>query len=234
MVQAYGKRAAAVIDWFYELARELDRTIMVRLVKGAYWDTEIKQAQVDGMRDFSVFTQKAATDVSYICCAKKLLDYSSRIYPQFATHNAHTVCAILNMARHNQSYEFQRLHGMGEALHKLVLEEEKTRCRIYAPVGAHRDLLAYLVRRLLENGANSSFVNQLVNEDVSPELIVADPFEVLKFETRFHNQMVTKPMTFISPSDQILLDGICEILMISKISRMLDRVLKCIIGSPSQ
>lgn len=199
VVQAYSKRATAVIDWLYELARELDRKIMVRLVKGAYWDTEIKQAQVDGMRDFSVFTQKAATDVSYICCAKKLLDYSNRIYPQFATHNAHTVCAILNMARHNQSYEFQRLHGMGEALHKLVLEEEKTRCRIYAPVGAHRDLLAYLVRRLLENGANSSFVNQLVNEDVSPELIVADPFEVLKFETRFHNQMVAKPSDIYQP-----------------------------------
>ena len=199
VVQAYSKRAAAVIDWLYELARELDRTIMVRLVKGAYWDTEIKQAQVDGMRDFPVFTEKAATDVSYICCAKKLLDYSDRIYPQFATHNAHTVCAILNMARRNQSYEFQRLHGMGETLHKLVLEEENTRCRIYAPVGAHRDLLAYLVRRLLENGANSSFVNQLVNEDVSPELIVADPFEVLKIETRFHNQMVAKPSAIYQP-----------------------------------
>ena len=199
VVQAYGKRAAAVIDWFYELARELDRTIMVRLVKGAYWDTEIKQAQVDGVRDFPVFTEKAATDLSYICCAKKLLDYSDRIYPQFATHNAHTVCAILNMAGHNQSYEFQRLHGMGEALHKLIHEEERTRCRIYAPVGAHRDLLAYLVRRLLENGANSSFVNQIVNQDVSPELIAADPFEFLKFKTQFPNQMVTKPNDIYQP-----------------------------------
>ena len=202
VVQAYGKRAAAVIDWFYELARELDRTIMVRLVKGAYWDTEIKQAQVDGVRDFPVFTEKAATDLSYICCAKKLLDYSDRIYPQFATHNAHTVCAILNMAGHNQSYEFQRLHGMGEALHKLIHEEERTRCRIYAPVGAHRDLLAYLVRRLLENGANSSFVNQIVNQDVSPELIAADPFEFLKFKTQFPNQMVTKPNDIYQPERQ--------------------------------
>ena len=202
VVQAYGKRAAAVIDWFYELARELDRTIMVRLVKGAYWDTEIKQAQVDGVRDFPVFTEKAATDLSYICCAKKLLDYSDRIYPQFATHNAHTVCAILNMAGHNQSYEFQRLHGMGEALHKLIHEEEKARCRIYAPVGAHRDLLSYLVRRLLENGANSSFVNQIVNQDVSPELIAADPFEFLKFKTQFPNQIVTKPNDIYQPERQ--------------------------------
>ena len=199
VIQAYGKRAAAVIDWLYKLARELDRKIMVRLVKGAYWDTEIKQAQVDGVRDFPVFTEKAATDVSYICCAKKLLNYSDRIYPQFATHNAHTVCAILSMAGHNQSYEFQRLHGMGEALHKLVLEEGKTRCRIYAPVGAHRDLLAYLVRRLLENGANSSFVNQIVDKDVSPELIATDPFEVLEFKTRSHNQIVAKPKDIYQP-----------------------------------
>lgn len=179
VVQAYGKRAAAVIDWLYALSAELDRSIMVRLVKGAYWDTEIKQAQVDGVAGFPVFAKKAATDVSYICCARKLLDYNDRIYPQFATHNAHTVAAILEMASHNHSYEFQRLHGMGDALHQLVLEQEETRCRIYAPVGAHRDLLAYLVRRLLENGANSSFVNQIVDEEVSPALIAADPFDDL-------------------------------------------------------
>lgn len=199
VVQAYGKRAAAVIDWFYELAAELDREFMVRLVKGAYWDTEIKQAQVDGVEGFPVFTKKAATDVSYICCASKLLDYSDRIYPQFATHNAHTVSAILKMAKHNQSYEFQRLHGMGEALHDLVITQENTRCRIYAPVGAHRDLLAYLVRRLLENGANSSFVNQIVDEEVSPEVIAEDPFWILDIAPANENEIVVKPNDIYQP-----------------------------------
>jgi RHH-type transcriptional regulator, proline utilization regulon repressor / proline dehydrogenase / delta 1-pyrroline-5-carboxylate dehydrogenase len=177
VVQAYGKRAAHVIDWLYGLSARLERRIMVRLVKGAYWDTEIKRAQIDGVVDFPVFTQKPATDVSYICCARKLLSMTDRIYPQFATHNAHTVAAILELADNPGSYEFQRLHGMGEAMHKLVLAGEGTRCRIYAPVGAHRDLLAYLVRRLLENGANSSFVNQIVNEAVPVSAIVADPFD---------------------------------------------------------
>jgi len=178
VVQAYGKRAEPVLDWLHALAGKLDRRLMVRLVKGAYWDTEIKRAQIDGVEDFPVFTRKAASDVSYICCARKLLGMTDRIYPQFATHNAHSVAAILEMAgdKDNQSFEFQRLHGMGEALHRLVLTGEGTRCRIYAPVGAHRDLLAYLVRRLLENGANSSFVNQIVDEDVPVAEIVADPF----------------------------------------------------------
>ncbi len=180
VVQAYGKRAPAVIDWLHALATALDRKIMVRLVKGAYWDSEIKQAQVDGVADFPVFTQKPATDISYICCARKLIDYSDRIYPQFATHNAHTVSAILGMATDARSFEFQRLHGMGEALHQIVLDRENTRCRIYAPVGAHRDLLAYLVRRLLENGANSSFVNQIVDEKVEPDEIAEDPFFLLE------------------------------------------------------
>ena len=178
VVQAYGKRAGLVIDWLHQLATTLDRKIMVRLVKGAYWDTEMKRAQVEGLPDFTLFTSKTATDVSYIANARKLLGYADRIYPQFATHNAHTVAAILEMAG-DVEYEFQRLHGMGERLHDIVLREEKTRCRIYAPVGAHRDLLAYLVRRLLENGANSSFVNQIVDEDVAPEDIASDPFEDL-------------------------------------------------------
>ncbi|MFZ2101541.1 MAG: bifunctional proline dehydrogenase/L-glutamate gamma-semialdehyde dehydrogenase PutA [Oricola sp.] len=176
VVQAYGKRARHAIDWLHGLAEKLDRRIMVRLVKGAYWDTEIKRAQSDGVEDFPVFTRKEATDVSYICCAAKLLGMTDRIYPQFATHNAHTVAAILEMAGDRDAFEFQRLHGMGEALHRIVLAGEKTRCRIYAPVGAHRDLLAYLVRRLLENGANSSFVNQIVNASVPVRDIVADPF----------------------------------------------------------
>ena len=183
VVQAYGPRAGLVLDTLYQMAERHDRKLMVRLVKGAYWDTEIKRAQVEGVDGFPVFTQKAATDVSYIANARKLLGMTDRIYPQFATHNAHTVSAILHMAD-DQPFEFQRLHGMGETLHQLVMEQNQTRCRIYAPVGAHRDLLAYLVRRLLENGANSSFVNQIVDENVPPEEVAADPFEPVKKPAR--------------------------------------------------
>ncbi|HKK98182.1 MAG TPA: bifunctional proline dehydrogenase/L-glutamate gamma-semialdehyde dehydrogenase PutA, partial [Marivita sp.] len=182
VVQAYGRRAGDVIDGIHAMAERYDRRIMVRLVKGAYWDTEIKHAQVEGLADFPVFTRKAASDVSYIAHARRLLSLTDRIYPQFATHNAHTVAAVLDMANgiDPKAYEFQRLHGMGEALHDIVHTDEGTRCRIYAPVGPHRDLLAYLVRRLLENGANSSFVNQIVDEDVPPETVAACPFEALK------------------------------------------------------
>ncbi len=180
VVQAYGRRAGAAIDWLYALAERLDRKIMVRLVKGAYWDAEVKRAQVMGLESFPVFTRKQATDVSYIANAKKLLGMTDRIYPQFATHNAHTVAAILDMATDRRAFEFQRLHGMGERLHDIVLTDNGTRCRIYAPVGAHRDLLAYLVRRLLENGANSSFVNQIVNEEVSPEVVAACPITAME------------------------------------------------------
>jgi RHH-type transcriptional regulator, proline utilization regulon repressor / proline dehydrogenase / delta 1-pyrroline-5-carboxylate dehydrogenase len=179
VVQAYGKRALPVIDWIRALAVQLGRKIMVRLVKGAYWDTEIKRAQVHGLEGFPVFTRKAATDISYICCARHLLGMTDRLYPQFATHNAHTVASILEMGADTETYEFQRLHGMGEALHEHVRMESNVRCRIYAPVGPHRDLLAYLVRRLLENGANSSFVNQIVNGEVPARDIAGDPFERL-------------------------------------------------------
>jgi len=190
VVQAYGPRTRAAIDALHDMAMRLDRKLMVRLVKGAYWDAEVKRAQVEGLDGFPVFTSKKATDISYIACARKLMGLTDRIYPQFATHNAHTVAAILHMARDMgvtpDRYEFQRLHGMGETLHKIVLKEEGTRCRIYAPVGAHEDLLAYLVRRLLENGANSSFVNMIVDEDVPPEVVAADPFDdtVREFEIR--------------------------------------------------
>ena len=180
VVQAYGRRAGAVIDWLHALATRLDRKIMVRLVKGAYWDTEVKRAQVLGLTSFPVFTRKQATDVSYIANARKLLGLTDRIYPQFATHNAHTVAAILEMATDPRAYEFQRLHGMGERLHDIVLTDHGTRCRIYAPVGAHRDLLAYLVRRLLENGANSSFVNQIVNEEVPPAMVATCPLTAME------------------------------------------------------
>ena len=180
VVQAYGQRANSVIDWLHQLAVQTNRRLMVRLVKGAYWDSEIKRAQELGLASFPVFTTKAATDISYLACARKLLSMSDKLYPQFATHNAHTVQAILHMSREMQvnthGFEFQRLHGMGESLHGLVKQDNHTRCRIYAPVGAHKDLLAYLVRRLLENGANSSFVNQVMDRNVSAEVVAADPF----------------------------------------------------------
>lgn len=199
VVQTYGRRAAPVIDWLHALAEKLDRRIMVRLVKGAYWDSEIKRAQVEGLQDFPVFTRKSATDVSYVCCAARLLGMTDRIYPQFATHNATTVAAILALGQDKSKYEFQRLHGMGEVLHRKVMETENTRCRIYAPVGPHRDLLAYLVRRLLENGANSSFVNQIVDENVPPSVIAADPFETLEADMAKPAPHILLPENLFAP-----------------------------------
>ncbi len=201
VVQAYGRRAGAVIDWLHALSTRLDRKIMIRLVKGAYWDAEVKRAQVLGLTSFPVFTRKQSTDVSYIACARKLLTLTDRIYPQFATHNAHTVAAILHLAQDigvtPMDYEFQRLHGMGERLHDIVLTDQSTRCRIYAPVGAHRDLLAYLVRRLLENGANSSFVNQIVDEDVPPAQVAACPLTAVQALTAIPSPaLATGPILF--------------------------------------
>jgi len=175
VVQAFGRR-----DWLYALAKRLDRKIMVRLVKGAYWDTEIKRAQVLGLDDYPVFTRKVNTDVCYLACVKKLLSMTDRIYPQFATHNAHSVAAVLHLAKDDDNFEFQRLHGMGESLYDFVVRDQKARCRIYAPVGKHQDLLAYLVRRLLENGANSSFVNQIVDTSIAPEDIARDPIDQIQ------------------------------------------------------
>jgi RHH-type transcriptional regulator, proline utilization regulon repressor / proline dehydrogenase / delta 1-pyrroline-5-carboxylate dehydrogenase len=173
-VQAYQKRAPAVIDWLSEAAQASGRRLMVRLVKGAYWDTEIKRAQERGLPDFPVFTRKPATDLCYLACAKRLIAARPKLYPQFATHNALTVATILELAG-DKSFEFQRLHGMGEALYAQVHEREGFDCRIYAPVGSHKELLAYLVRRLLENGANSSFVNA-VNDPAAPvESLLAPP-----------------------------------------------------------
>lgn len=201
VVQAYGRRAGPVIDWLQALAERLDRKIMVRLVKGAYWDAEIKRAQVMGLDGFPVFTRKEATDASYIANAAKLLGMTDRIYPQFATHNAHTVAAVLHIAESRgvdrMAFEFQRLHGMGERLHDIVLEGQGTRCRIYAPVGAHRDLLAYLVRRLLENGANSSFVNQIVDEDVPPSEVAACPLNVVSGMALPNPAIPTGPAIFL-------------------------------------
>jgi len=197
VVQAYSPRASAVIDWIDALARKLDRRFMVRLVKGAYWDTEIKRAQTLGLDGFPVFTNKAATDISYIANARKLLSMTDRIYPQFATHNAHSVAAILSMGADRNAYEFQRLHGMGGALHDQVIAKHGTKCRVYAPVGAHKDLLAYLVRRLLENGANSSFVNQIVDVNVAPEVVAADPFALA--DTMTANPMILNAKELFIP-----------------------------------
>ncbi len=199
VVQAYSKRAGPVVDWLHGLAGERDRKLMVRLVKGAYWDAEIKRAQVEGLAGFPVFTRKAATDVSYLCCARRLLAMTDRIYPQFATHNAHTVAAIVELAPDLSAFEFQRLHGMGEALHRTVMAAEGTRCRIYAPVGAHRDLLAYLVRRLLENGANSSFVNQIVDETVPAAEVATDPFDLIDRADGAGNPAIARPAGLYAP-----------------------------------
>jgi len=194
VVQAYGPRAAFVLDWLYALSKKLDRRIMVRLVKGAYWDTEVKRAQVLGLSGYPVFTRKVNTDISYLACARKLLDMQDRIYPQFATHNAHTTSAVLRMAGNNlDGFEFQRLHGMGEGLHDVLRQQNGTRCRIYAPVGAHRDLLAYLVRRLLENGANSSFVNQAYDKNIPPRAIVSDPIAAHLDHQSAHNSNIPMP-----------------------------------------
>ncbi|MEQ9814809.1 MAG: bifunctional proline dehydrogenase/L-glutamate gamma-semialdehyde dehydrogenase PutA [Azospirillaceae bacterium] len=201
VVQAYGKRAPHVLDWLYRLAETHDRRIMVRLVKGAYWDSEIKRAQVMGLDGFPVFTRKVATDVSYLACARQLLGMTDRIYPQFATHNAHTVAAVRALAGDGRDdYEFQRLHGMGEALYETVRRQGGLRCRVYAPVGAHRDLLAYLVRRLLENGANSSFVHQIVDESVAPETIATDPFDALaRLGNAVANPAILAPEAIFGP-----------------------------------
>ncbi len=199
VVQAFGKRGSFVIDWLYALATQLDRKIMVRLVKGAYWDSEIKLAQMNGIEDFPVFTSKSATDISFICCASQLLGMTDRIYPQFATHNAHSVAAIMEIAGNARNFEFQRLHGMGEGLHGFLLKDRNVRSRIYAPVGAHRELLAYLVRRLLENGANNSFVSQLSNPQVKTEDIAADPFETLAADREKAKQKVIYPCDIYQP-----------------------------------
>ncbi|MCC0017223.1 MAG: bifunctional proline dehydrogenase/L-glutamate gamma-semialdehyde dehydrogenase PutA [Rhodobiaceae bacterium] len=178
-VQAYGKRALTVIDWLAAVASRTGHKVPVRLVKGAYWDTEVKRAQEAGLPDFPVFTRKPSTDVSYLACARRLLSRRDVFYPQFATHNAHTVAAVHAMAGNAGGYEFQRLHGMGQAIYDAVVPADGlgVPCRIYAPVGGHEDLLAYLVRRLLENGANTSFVNRLADDEAPIGEIVRDPVE---------------------------------------------------------
>ena len=194
-LQAYQKRAYPAVDWLAELARSNGRRLMLRLVKGAYWDTEIKLAQEGGHDGYTVFTRKASTDVSYIACARRILSHADAFFPQFATHNAHTLATIVEMAGPRRDYEFQRLHGMGEALYGQVVEgDQALPCRIYAPVGSHEDLLPYLVRRLLENGANTSFVNRIVDERAPVDDIIADPLEKMRgLATKPHPHIPTPP-----------------------------------------
>ena len=177
VVQAYQKRAPFVIDWLADMAHRHQRRLMVRLVKGAYWDTEIKLSQELALSGYPVYTRKVNTDVCFLVCARQLLADREAFYPQFATHNAHTIAAVLELAGGRRDFEFQRLHGMGEELYEQVVETGgiNAPCRIYAPVGEHEDLLAYLVRRLLENGANSSFVNRVQDEDLPVDQLIADP-----------------------------------------------------------
>ncbi|MBD3586053.1 bifunctional proline dehydrogenase/L-glutamate gamma-semialdehyde dehydrogenase PutA [Salinimonas sp. HHU 13199] len=190
-VQAYQKRGLHVIDWLRKLTEDTGRTMMVRLVKGAYWDTEIKLSQQAGVDTFPVFTRKSSTDVSYHACANRLLDYRDTLYPQFATHNAYTASVILELAGGDKNgFEFQCLHGMGDTLYDQVVSEDKIQCRVYAPVGDHEDLLAYLVRRLLENGANSSFVNAIVDDEKPVESLLEDPVEkTQRLKNRYNHQI---------------------------------------------
>ena len=176
-VQAYQKRAVQLIDWLAALAGQAGRRMMVRLVKGAYWDAEIKLSQVEGQDGYPVFTRKPATDLSYQACARRLLDSRHLLHPQFATHNAYSAAVVLELAGDSEGFEFQRLHGMGEELHDQLLDAVGVPCRIYAPVGEHEDLLAYLARRLLENGANTSFVHNAVNESAPVDALLEDPVE---------------------------------------------------------
>lgn len=199
-VQAYQKRAEEVIDFVVDLARSYDRPMMIRLVKGAYWDTEIKRAQERGLRDYPVFTRKAVTDLNYQHCAQKLLDLRPLIFSQFATHNALTVATVLALAGDTKGYEFQRLHGMGDALYRRLLAiRPELACRVYAPVGNHRDLLAYLVRRLLENGANSSFVSVAADKDISAEKLIVRPEDVVGKAEAARHPKLPRPLDLFGP-----------------------------------
>lgn len=191
-LQAYQKRAIFVCDYLYELATQANKKMLVRLVKGAYWDSEIKHSQQLGVDEFPVFTRKSSTDVSYHACANRLLAYRDYIYPQFATHNAYTASIILELAAEDkEGFEFQCLHGMGDTLYDEIVREQGIQCRIYAPVGEHQDLLAYLVRRLLENGANSSFVNAIVDDSKPVESLLKDPVErTLRLPTKYNKRVV--------------------------------------------
>ena len=234
-VQAYQKRALPVIHWLIDLARRQRRIIPVRLVKGAYWDTEIKRGQEFGLADYPVFTRKAGTDTSYLAAARALLSAPDHIFPQFATHNAHTLAAVQVFAGKNRKFEFQRLHGMGEALYELYegairLSRGGAATRIYAPVGSHEDLLAYLVRRLLENGANTSFVNRLANDKAPLEEMIVDPVKRLIGAESKRNPRIAKPQDIFSgrlnSRGFVLSDPVTSSRLISAMRRAMD------VGSP--
>ncbi|MCG7393668.1 bifunctional proline dehydrogenase/L-glutamate gamma-semialdehyde dehydrogenase PutA [Microvirga sp. ACRRW] len=199
-IQSYQKRAGSVIDAIAAMAEKYDRQMMVRLVKGAYWDTEVKRAQERGLDDYPVFTRKAMTDLHYVACAEKMLSLRPRIYPQFATHNALTVASIIERAGGTEGYEFQRLHGMGEALYARLLEDNPgLACRAYAPVGGHRDLLAYLVRRLLENGANSSFVSVAADPNVPVQALLKRPADIIVSADQARHPKLPLPRDLYGP-----------------------------------
>src|SRR5271155_4800028 len=199
-VQAYQKRALPVIGWLADLAGRGARRLMVRLVKGAYWDSEIKRAQERGLDGYPVYTRKVTTDVSYLACVGRLFKYSDSIYSQFATHNAHSIAAVLELAPAKADFEFQRLHGMGRLLYAEAARQVENfpRVRVYAPVGEHKDLLAYLVRRLLENGANTSFVNRFMDEEVPVTEIVRDPISELERLQPFAHPRLPVPAALYS------------------------------------
>jgi RHH-type transcriptional regulator, proline utilization regulon repressor / proline dehydrogenase / delta 1-pyrroline-5-carboxylate dehydrogenase len=202
-VQAYQKRAVAVIDWTGDLARALNRRFTVRLVKGAYWDTEIKRAQERGLDNYPVFTRKTMTDLNYVACGRRLLELRPRLFAQFATHNALTVASILEAAGKPDGFEFQRLHGMGEALYERLLETmPEAECRVYAPVGTHKHLLAYLVRRLLENGANSSFISEAADADVPIEKVIRPSTAILVGPEQAANVRIPLPVNMLMPLRQ--------------------------------
>ena len=203
VVQAYQKRTPYTIDYLADLARRSGRRMQVRLVKGAYWDAEIKRAQLDGLAGYPVFTRKQNTDVSYLACAKRLFGHGDAIYPMFATHNAHTIAAIRTIA-HGRTYEHQKLHGMGDDLYAEVVPADRLDlpCRVYAPVGSHEDLLPYLVRRLLENGANSSFVNRITDEKVAIEDLIRDPVEAVASFASIPHPKIPLPADLLRSQNQ--------------------------------
>ncbi len=207
VVQAYQRRALPLIDYLIDLFRDQNSILNIRLVKGAYWDSEIKRAQEMGLESYPVFTRKENTDLSYLTCAKKLLAAPDAVYPCFATHNAHTAAAILTLAGENQNFEFQRLHGMGRDLHEELKSLSTQASRVYAPVGKHEDLLPYLVRRLLENGANSSFVNQLTSDEVSLEEIITDPIATVDANTEAAHPNIHAPQDHFA-GDRLAAKGI--------------------------
>lgn len=194
-VQAYQKRAFYVLDWLIALSKRHHKKMMVRLVKGAYWDAEIKMTQLQGLNDYPVFTRKNSTDISYLACARKMLGHPECFYAQFGTHNAYTIAAIMEMAQGRSDFEFQCLHGMGEPMYNQIVDPAQYHlpCRIYAPVGTHQDLLGYLVRRLLENGANSSFINQLADEKTPIDKFVYDPVERIRKLSSKPHPRIPKP-----------------------------------------